>query len=61
MKNSINIKGSFNNQLTANLKQLNIFYEGTTGPTFSNETKLYGSYFSKTADITLTGEIWFLW
>ncbi|MER2171408.1 MAG: pilus assembly PilX N-terminal domain-containing protein [Psychrobacillus psychrodurans] len=55
VKNSITIKGSFNNQPNANLKQLNIFYEGTTGPTFSNETKLYGSYFSKTADITLTG------
>lgn len=55
VKNSIKIKGSFNNQPNANLEQLNIFYEGATGNTFSDETQLYGTYYSKTADLTLTG------
>lgn len=55
VKNSINIKGSFNNQQNANPAQLNIFYEGTAATTFNAETQIYGSYYSKTADLKLTG------
>lgn len=55
VKNSINIKGSFNNQPNANPAQLNIFYEGTDATTFNAETQIYGTYYSKTADLTLTG------
>lgn len=53
VKDSVNIKGSFNNNETTD--QATIYYQGTSTVTFSNETSLYGSFYTSTADLTLTG------
>lgn len=53
VKDSINIKGSFNNN--GKPDQVNFYYQGTSSLTFSNETSLFGSFYTKTADLTLTG------
>lgn len=53
VKDSINIKGSFNNN--GDSSQIILYYQGTSPITFSNETSLYGSFYTNTADLTLTG------
>lgn len=53
VKDSVNIKGSFNDNGATN--QATIYYQGTSTVTFSNETSLYGSFYTNTADLTLTG------
>lgn len=53
VKDSVNIKGSFNNN--GNPGQATIYYQGASSVMFSNETSLYGSFYTNTADLTLTG------
>lgn len=53
VKDSVNIKGSFNDNGATD--QATIYYQGASSVTFSNETFLYGSFYTNTADLTLTG------
>ena len=51
VKDSVNIKGSFNS--SGEPKQVNMFYQGTNPTTFSNETQLYSSFYTNSADLEI--------
>lgn len=53
IKDTINIRGSFNPYGDPN--KVNIFYQGTKPTIFSDETQVYGSFYTNSADLTLTG------
>lgn len=52
-KNITKIKGSINSG--GDPGTLNMYYNGTEPLSFANETKLYGSFYTKNSDLTLTG------